>query len=307
MRFRGLDLNLLVAFDTLITLRSVSAAARQMNLSQPAMSAALGRLRDYFGDDILVANGKRMYPTAYAESLVPRVRECLQQVETLIGTSTIFEPATSHRVFRIITSDYIIAAIVVPLVARLAEIAPNVRLELILPSENSPDQVAHGRADLLITPENFISRDQPSELLFEEQHVVVGWDQNPIFDQGVTEEAVLAAGHVVVQLGNQQTSSFADRQLELLGKVRKVEVATSSFTTIPWLLRDTMRLAVMHERLAIRMKELFPIRWAPLPFEFPVMREMVQYHRARSTDEGLNWLRGELHAIARQPINKFHG
>jgi len=307
MRFRGLDLNLLVAFDTLITLRSVSAAARQMNLSQPAMSAALGRLRDYFGDDILVANGKRMYPTAYAESLVPRVRECLQQVETLIGTSTVFEPATSHRVFRIITSDYIIAAIVVPLVARLAEIAPNVRLELILPSENSPDQVAHGRADLLITPENFISRDQPSELLFEERHVVVGWDQNPMFDQDVTEEAVLAAGHVVVQLGNQQTSSFADRQLELLGKVRKVEVATSSFTTIPWLLRDTMRLAVMHERLAIRMKELFPIRWAQLPFDFPVMREMVQYHRARSTDEGLNWLRGELHAIARQPINKFHG
>jgi hypothetical protein len=89
--------------------------------------------------------------------------------------------------------------------------------------------------------------------------------------------------------------------------VRKVEVSTSSFTTIPWLLRDTMRLAVMHERLAIRMKELFPIRSAPLPFDFPVMREMVQYHRARSTDEGLSWLRRELHAIARHPTDKFHG
>jgi len=63
----------------------------------------------------------------------------------------------------------------------------------------------------------------------------------------------------------------------------------------------------MHERLAIRVKELFPIHWAPLPFDFPVMREMVQYHRARSTDVGLNWLRGELHAIARKPIIKFHG
>jgi len=298
MRFRGLDLNLLAAFDTLMSLRSVSAAARQMNLSQPAMSAALGRLRDYFGDDILVANGKRMYPTAYAESLIPQVRECLQQVETLIGISTVFDPATSHRVFRIITSDYITAAIIVPLVARLAEIAPNVRLELILPTDNSPDQVAQGRVDLLITPEDFISREQPSELLFEEQHVVVGWDRNPIFDKGLTERDLLSAGHVGVQLGNLQTASFADRQLDLLGKSRRVEVVTSSFTTVPWLLRGTMRLALMHERLAIRMMELFPIRTAPLPFDFPIMREMIQFHRARANDEGLVWLRSELHNIS---------
>ena len=298
MRFRGLDLNLLAAFDTLMSLRSVSAAARQMNLSQPAMSAALGRLRDYFGDDILVANGKRMYPTAYAESLIPQVRECLQQVETLIGISTVFDPATSHRVFRIITSDYITAAIIVPLVARLAEIAPNVRLELILPTDNSPDQVAQGRVDLLITPEDFISREQPSELLFEEQHVVVGWDRNPIFDKDLTERDLLSAGHVGVQLGNLQTASFADRQLDLLGKSRRVEVVTSSFTTVPWLLRGTMRLALMHERLAIRMMELFPIRTAPLPFDFPIMREMIQFHRARANDEGLVWLRSELHNIS---------
>jgi len=302
MRFRGLDMNLLVAFDTLMSQRSVSAAAREMNLSQPAMSAALGRLRDFFRDDILVANGKRMYPTAYAESLIPQVRECLQQVEALIGTSTIFDATASHRVFRIITSDYMVAAIIVPLIARLSEIAPNVRLELILPTDSSPDQLAQGRVDLLITPEDFISRDQPSELLFEERHVVVGWDRNPIFDVGLTEEALLAAGHVAVYLGNQQTASFADRQLDLLGKQRSVEVVTSSFTTIPWLLRGTMRLALMHERLAVRMMELFPIRIAALPFDFPIMREMVQFHRARSTDEGLNWLRRELCAIAGDPI-----
>jgi glyoxylase-like metal-dependent hydrolase (beta-lactamase superfamily II) len=127
MRFKGLDLNLLVALDTLVETRSVSRSAERMNLSQPAMSSALGRLRDYFKDDILVSHGKRMHPTAYAESLLPQVREALRGIEALIGTSTQFDPATSPRTFRLIASDYITAALVVPLVARLSEVAPNVR------------------------------------------------------------------------------------------------------------------------------------------------------------------------------------
>ena len=71
MRFKGLDLNLLVALNGLMETRSVSRAAERLHLSQPAMSAALGRLRDYFGDELLVLQGKRMFPTAYAEALMP--------------------------------------------------------------------------------------------------------------------------------------------------------------------------------------------------------------------------------------------
>lgn len=77
LAFRGLDLNLLAVFEGLMQTHSVSETARQMHLSQPAMSAALSRLRDYFGDPLLVSHGKRMYPTAFAESLAPLVRECL--------------------------------------------------------------------------------------------------------------------------------------------------------------------------------------------------------------------------------------
>src|SRR5687768_16369244 len=104
MRFKGLDLNLLMAFDTLLHTRSVSRAADRMHLSQAAMSSALGRLRDYFGDQILVVQGKRMYPTAFAASLVPQIRECLRQVEAVIATSPTFDPATSARSFRIVGS-----------------------------------------------------------------------------------------------------------------------------------------------------------------------------------------------------------
>jgi DNA-binding transcriptional LysR family regulator len=294
MRFKGLDLNLLVAFSVLMETRSVSRAAEQLHLSQPAMSAALGRLRDYFGDDLLVLQGKRMFPTAYAESLVPMVQETLRQVDALITTSTSFDPATSQRTFRLIASDYITAAIIAPLSRRLAQIAPTIRLETVLPSDGSADLIVQGAFDLLITPEDFINHNQPAELLFEERHVVVGWTGNPLFSRELSDEDLMQASHVGVHMGNQRTQAFADSMMEQLGRPRRMDMMASSFTAVPWLIIETNRLALMHERLARRMASMFPLAIAPIPFAFPMMREMMQYNRARSNDEGLRWLRDQL-------------
>ena len=298
MRFKGLDLNLLAAFDALVETRSVSRAAERMNLSQPAMSAALSRLRTYFGDDILAPHGKRMHPTAYAESLLPQVRECLRGVERLIAISTRFDPVTSPRTFQIVASDYLTAAVIVPLVTRLAEIAPSMRIELNLPNERSHDQLDQGEVDLLITPEDYMSKTHPAELLYEERHVVVGWSGNPLFQGEISQADFLAHGHVAVALGNQRTPVFADRHLQMMGKTRRIDVTAASFTIVPWLLRDTLRLALMHERLAHAMVEFFPIAYAPSPFPLPPLREMVQFHQARGSDEGLSWLREQLRIVA---------
>ena len=298
MRFRGLDLNLLVAFNALVEARSVSRAAEQLNLSQPAMSAALGRLRDFFGDPILVAKGKRMYPTSYAEALFPQVREALGGIDTLIATSTSFDPATSQRTFRIATSDYIVVALLVPLIARLAEVAPGIRIETVMPGEDTVRMLDEGKLDLMIAPEDYVSRDHPAELLVEEQHVVVGWSGNRLMAKPLSEEDFYASGHVAVAIGQQRTASFADRHLALTGRTRRVEVTASSFTTVPWLIRDTMRIALMHERLVKRMAELFPIASQPVPFAFPTMREMVQYNQARAGDEGLSWLLAEVKQVS---------
>lgn len=302
MRFKGLDLNLLAAFSVLMETRSVSRAAEKLHLSQPAMSAALGRLRDYFGDDLLVLQGKRMFPTAYAETLAPMVQDALRQVDALITTSTNFDPATSQRTFRLIASDYIMAATIAPLTRRLAQNAPNIQLEMVLPSDGSSDLIVQGAFDLLITPEEFINSSQPAELLFEERHVVVGWNQNLLFSGELTEEAFMAASHVGVQLGNQRTSAFADRIMEQLGKFRRLEVTASSFTVVPWLVIETNRLGLMHERLARRMATMFPLAIAPVPFDFPVMREMLQFNRTRSSDEGLKWLRDQLRQASALPL-----
>ncbi len=299
MRFKGLDLNLLGAFVLLMQERSVSGAARQLNLSQPAMSAALARMREFFQDDILVMQGKRMYPTAFAEALYPKVRESLRGIETLIMTPSEFVPATAERTFRLIASDYMIAVLIVPLVARLATEAPGIRLELAAPDDESEAQIADGKADLLISPENFMMGDQPSELLFEESHVVVGWSSNPMMASAMTEEVLLAAGHVGVRIGSARAPAFADRQMGIMSKTRRIEVETSSFMTIPLLLNGTNRLALIQERLARLVCSIYPLSWTALPFEFPQMREIVKYHRSRSNDGGLIWLRQQLHAISK--------
>jgi DNA-binding transcriptional LysR family regulator len=294
MRFRGLDLNLLVALEALLSTRSVSRAAERLNLSQPAMSAALGRLRDYFRDDILVVQGKRMHPTAFAESLHTRLLETLGELDDLISTSTAFDPVTSERSFRIAASDYIIAAVLAPVVARLASSAPGIRVDFVVPGETVHQLLDEGKLDLIVTPEDFISRDHPADLLFEERLVVAGWAENPVFQETMTEEALYAHGHIAVAFGAQRTPSFGDRQVELRGLPRRVELIANSFTVLPWLLRGTLRLAIMHERLARSVADHFPIKYAELPFEVLPMREMVQYHRARAGDDGLSWLREQI-------------
>jgi len=297
MRFKGLDLNLLAALDVLLECRSVSRAADALNLSQPAVSAALGRLRMFFGDELLTTHGKRMYPTSYAETLLPQVRECLRGVERMISSSTVFDPATSQRTYRLIASDFVIVAAIVPLSARLADIAPDIRLEMVLPNEQSVEQVVQGKADLLVTPEDFASPELATELLFEEKHVVAGWSENPLFKRQLTEQDLMTSGHIGVAMGNSRLSAFSDKHFALLGKDRRVEVTTASFTAVPWLLKNTLRIAVMHERLVEAMSAHFPIASAPLPFEMPPMRQMMQFHKTRANDVGLAWLRDQLREV----------
>ena len=151
MRFGRLDLNLLVALDALLTERSVSLAADRLCLSQSATSSALGRLRDYFGDELLVLQGKRMHPTAFADELMPQVKASLRQLEAMLAKSPNFDPATSQRTFRIVTSDYVQASIIVPLVAELALEAPGIQLDCQLPNLTISEHLDEGSIDVVIT------------------------------------------------------------------------------------------------------------------------------------------------------------
>lgn len=303
MRFKGFDLNLLMALDVLIEERSVSRSAERLHLSQPAMSAALRRLRDYFNDPILAAHGKKMIPTPHALHLRTMVRDLLTGVEEMVAASTRFEAARSRRHFKIGASDYISTVLFTTLVPELQRVAPGITLELVQPSDVMLPLLEQGELDLIITPEEHIAPDHPSELLFEERHVVAGWRDNPVFATPMTEAAFLAAGHVAVEIGRLRPTSFAETLLREQGRERVIEVLVSSFAVAPEMLMNTSRLAVMHERLARAYAGRIPLAYVDMPFDFPLMREMIQYHRTRAEDAGLRWLIGQIEQASKHPLN----
>lgn len=296
MRLDNFDLNLLVAFEILLEERSVTRAARRLNVTQSAMSASLKRLREGFQDELLVLHGKKMIPTQHALTLAPEVSSALVRLKSLIATGTRFDPATSKRRFRINASDYITTVLLVPLVEILQKEAPGIRLNLSLPNVESAAMLEAGEIDLILTPDEFMEGEHPRELLFEERHVVVGWRENPALSGLMTRETFLNCGHVAVRISGQNT--FIENILAKLVPDRRIEVSAQSFIQVPWLLRGTHRLAVMHERLAKVTAPVLDLKIAQSPFQLPLMREMMQHHVTRSHDAGLTWLRNKLSKFA---------
>ncbi|SFJ53278.1 DNA-binding transcriptional regulator, LysR family [Sphingomonas sp. NFR04] len=292
MRLDRFDLNLLVAFHALMEARSVTRAAERLHLTQPAMSAALRRLRESFNDPLLVATGKQMIPTPHALELAPRVAEIVATTQALMAGSTLFDPETSRRSFRIAASDYVTSIAVQPLLTEMATRSPGIRCSVIAPHAGVTGEMERGDLDCIISPEQFQAQGHPAELLFEEDHVLLGWSENPLFARPITEADYQMAGHVVVELSNQP--AFVEQHVRARGYTRRIEVTVTSFTLVPWLLPGTQRIALVHARLARLFMDKLPLAMAPPPFPLPKMREMIQFNRTRALDAGLIWFRDGL-------------
>lgn len=296
MRLDSFDLNLLVALDALLTERSVTRAADRLNVTQSAMSASLKRLREAFGDDLLVQSGRNMIPTTNALVLAPRVNEELLRLRSLLSTGTAFDPGNSTRRFRIAASDYITTVLLVP-VQRLLEVeAPGISMEISLPEDATADKLAKGDFDLVLTPSEFVAPDHPSQLLFEERQVLVGCKDNPVFAGAIDIETFKSARHAAVRIDGRNT--YIENALDKMGLGFRPEIIAPSFIQLPYFLPGTNLIALMHERLARQMAEILPLAIAPPPFSIPLMQEMAQFHSARSADDGLLWLLSRLREIA---------
>ena len=259
----------------------------------------LSRLRDHFNEPLLVLHGKRMVPTTAALTMQEPLKALLADVEMLVTKVTHFDPASSERRFRITTSDYILAVIFPALTQKLDQAAPGITMECFQPSEQTHQMLDRGDIDLVLTPEEHVSPAHPTELLFEEKYVVVGWAKNPVFKRGrIKEEDFFKARHVVVEIGQMARSSFAEVHLRNMNVERHIDMKVSSFLTAPEMVVNTNKLTVMHERLALLYATRLDLVMAEMPFEFPIMREMIQFHESRRHDTGLRWLIDQVKQLA---------
>lgn len=292
MRFNGLDLNLLVALDAMMTERNLSAAARSINLSQPAMSAAVARLRAYFCDDLFIMRGRELIPTPLAASLAAPTRDALLNIQLSITTRDAFDPAKSDRRFRIVASDFMTVVFLRKVVERVAREAPGVSFEL-LPFDDQPDEpVRRGEIDFLIFPEIFMPPGLPKAKLFDETMVCVGCRSNRRLSGKLTFEKYMSMGHVMPQFGKTRKPSIEEWLLLEYGVKRRIEVAVQSFSMIPQLLFGTERIATMHRRLARYFASMMPLKIVELPVPLPPFTEAIQWPALHNSDPASMWLRG---------------
>lgn len=304
MRFNKLDLNLLVALDVLLKERSVTRAAEVMNLSPSAVSNALAKLREYFEDELLVQIGRKMELTPRAESLQDAVRDLLLRIDSTIAAPADFDPRGSDRLFRIFASDYTQMVLGPALMTLAAQQRAAVRFEFA-PQVSQPHRyLERGEADLLVIPTGFMSPDHPHEVLYQENFVCMVWRDGALARDELSFERYVAAEHVVMQPAGGRADAFEGWFLKRYGVTRRVAVLTYSFVTLPALLVGTDRVATVHERLARRLAGTWPLEIRPTPMHFEPMEQAMQWHKFRTNDPGLTWLRGLMGEAARR-IDEF--
>ncbi|MEH6366749.1 MULTISPECIES: LysR family transcriptional regulator [Pseudomonas] len=291
MRFNHLDLNLLVALDVLLEEQNITRAAERLHMTQSATSGVLGRLRTFFEDDLLVQVGRKMQPTPYALELAKPVREVLITIRSSITTKQVFDPGTSKRHFRLVTSDYLISVLFARVIQQLQKEAPNITFEMLGPSDNSGELLIRGEVELMIVPERYIIDGHPSQLLFEEDHVCVVCKDNTQIGDSLSLEQYMQMGHISVGFGRTRHMSIEDWFMSQYGFNRRIEVITNDFNTLPQLVVGTERIATMHKRLAELYATYLPLRILPTPVQVPIMREYMLWHRSMDGDPMHRWIR----------------
>lgn len=298
MRYKRLDLNLLVALDALLDERNTTKAAHRLSVSQSAMSGMLSRLRDYFEDDLMLQVGRGMQRTPLGDELAAPVRELLLQVDTTIALRHEFVPQDAQRHFRIAASDYAVSVLLAPLVRRLRALAPRLTLEL-MPLLGLPTEIIKsGQTELLVIPVEFASAEQPQEQLLCDSYRCLVWKGNEGVGEALDMAAFLAADHVTPLFGAFRSYSLDERFFRQHGIERKLHVTTPDFESMAQMIVGTDLVATMPTRLAQVCAERYPVKLLAPPMALPPIRYCMQWHRHHTSDPCHRWLRAQLADLA---------
>ena len=300
MRLDRFDLNLLIVLDTLLEERNVTKASERLHIGQSAASGALGRLREYFGDELLVPVGRRLTLTPLAQSLVAPVRDTLLRARAAISLKPGFEPATAERRFLVCASDYVTTVVLAAAVGRIALQAPGMILDIRSPPKDVNEVLERGDIDLLVLPEQYVvTLPHPQVRLFEDKQVCMVWSGNKQVGDVMNFEQYMGLGHVAVRFGDERNvTTFEDWFLPRYGEQRRIESTVDNFSTVPLLLVGTDRVATLASRLARHFAEHLPLRVIDAPFVMPTLTEVMMWPRHLDRDPAHVWLRDTLLACA---------
>jgi DNA-binding transcriptional LysR family regulator len=301
VNIQRVDLNLLVYLDVLLRERNVTQAAAQLNLSQPAMSNGLRRLREVFNDPLLVRTSDGMTPTERALELEPLVRDILSNVDLALQPTEAFQPEETTRTFRIMASDYAESTLLPLLLAKLRKQAPGISLDIMTPSDVSFLDVERGKVDLVINRFDSMPQSFHQNTVWTDSFSCLLSVDNPLLD-AFTLDNYLEAQHVWVSKTGMgvgvgvnpedvQRLGWVDAAIAKLGKKRRITVFTRHYQAA-MILAEQNDLVVTLPTLAANLQRNNPrvvIKKPPLdipPLELKLAWSPLLQHNAAN-----RWLR----------------
>jgi len=297
MDIKSIDLNLILVFDALIRLRSVTRAADAVGLSQPATSAALARLRVQFGDQLFVRTGQEMKPTPLALELAEPVRTVIETVSAKILRLSTFDPATSERSFTILTPDIGEVAFIPLIAEQCARQAPGISLRSrSIPRENAAAALESGQADLAIGFFPDLRRTGFfQQRLFRARYVCIACRSNPLSRGALDVKKFLAAKHVVVRPDGRDHQF--EKFLQKRSLTRRVTLELAHFMSLMGVLPDTDLIATVPQQIADVIAEYIDIAIMDVPLHPPAIDVQQFWHSRFNKDPGNVWLRALTHGL----------
>nr|WP_298413923.1 LysR family transcriptional regulator [uncultured Halomonas sp.] len=292
---RRVDFNLLVVFETLMHERSVTRTAEKLFLGQPAISAALSRLRQLFDDPLFIRTGRTMEPTARAREIFTQLHPALDAISNALSHTQEFDPATSDRVFRIGLPDDVEFGLMPYLLRRIRSEAPNIVLvvrrtnHLLMPALLSSGEITLGVSHTSELPAN-----AKRKKLRVSKPRVLRADRIP---GALSLDDYCARPHALVSPAG-DLSGFVDERLAALGRSRQIVLAISQFSGLSTLLSETNIIATVPDYVATALTAHSELREESLPFEAQDFDLSLVWSGAQDNDPAERWMRSRIQMLA---------
>ncbi len=294
----ALDVNLLVALDALLQTRSVTAAARRMAVSQPAMSQTLARLRTQLDDPLLVRVGAQMVPTPRAEALAGPLRAALAALQAAVSAAPTFEPATATRTFTLATTDYGAALWVPEVTAHLARVAPGVNLRVVPQPADVTQGLQRGAFDVVVGVLPDLGAGVRRQVLYRDGFQGFVRAGHPLLAAPDRLAAYCAAGHVLVGLTGTGDGAV-DRALAAQGLSRRVVVRVPFFLAAPLVALRSDLVLTSPARAVAAFTGWYPAVAFEPPVDLPQFTISLAWHLRDDADPGARWLRAQIQQIVK--------
>ena len=288
----AIDLNLLVAFEAMLEQHSVTIAAEQLQIGQPAMSAALSRLRVLFDDELFVRLGRQMQPTLKAQAIAPGILTALQQIRQTVASSQTFQPTTSNRTFALGSSDYTSFVLVPSLLEFSRQAAPLVNFRLLgFEKDTAGTLLEQGVIDVALGVFPDPPRQTHCEPLFEEHFVGIARQAHPALKQGTMSlETFANLSHALTTLRRDRVSAI-DQALGEQNLERRITLTTPHMLVLPFAIASSDLVAAVPYRVALRLANTCQLTIFELPVATKPWMVSMLWSKLSDQDEATGWLR----------------